>query len=350
MNTAPLVSVVIVNWNGGALLEACLRSVFAQPYRPMEVILVDNGSTDGSAAAAAALRPEIRLLPLGTNAGFAEGCNRGTAAACGEYVVLLNNDTEVEEGWIPGLLEHATDPAVGAVTSRVVTDGHPASWYEMNGSVNYLGYNIMRVFSDLSMVFFGGGASLMFHRERTGTPFPAEYFLYHEDVHLSWRLRLAGREIRLAQNSGVRHRGSAGTQRQPGRLVTFYQERNRLLNTLVFFGPWTLMRLLPYLVADALAKTLLAVAAGRKSLRGILEAYLWIGSHAGWLRRERARMQALRRVPDREVLALMSSRIVDSDSGAARVVNALSAAYARLTGLAPGGNSPGLRAGTGGGA
>jgi GT2 family glycosyltransferase len=332
--TGPCVSVVIVNWNGGELLRSCVRSVFAQSYRPLEVILVDNGSSDGSAAAIRADFPSIIPLALETNIGFAAGSNRGVEAATGAYVVLLNNDTEVEEGWIPGLLAIAEDGRVGAVTSRVVTEGQPAAWYEMNGTLNYLGYNIMRAFADLSLVFFAGGASLMFHRERTGRPFPDDYFLYQEDVYLSWRLRLEGKEIRMAQASVVRHRGSASTRKQPGRLVTYYQERNRLLNLLLFYEGGTILRLLPYLMADAVAKVVLSLA-GRKSTLGILRAYAWCLTHPAWIGRERSAIQMRRSVRDREILPLLSPDVVDAGTRFARALNGLSAMYARLTGLSP---------------
>jgi len=331
----PLVSIVIVNYNGAGVLGVCLRSVEAQPYRPIEVILVDNASTDGSADEAALAHPEMRLIRNRTNMGFATANNQGVAAASGEYVVLLNNDTEVQEGWIPGLLGMLAEPDVGVVTSRVVTDGVPAEFYAMNGTINFLGYNIMRRFADLSRVFFAGGASLMFRRSEVGAPFPDEYFLYHEDVYLSWRLRLQGRDVRMAQDSVVLHRGSATTKRQPGPLVTFFQERNRLLNVLLLFELRTLVLLIPYLIADAAAKLTMSIARGRKSPAGIVRAYVWVATHTGWVCRRRSDIRALRTVGDHEILQLMSSRVIDADGGLARLVNGLSDMYARITGLQP---------------
>jgi GT2 family glycosyltransferase len=329
----PLVSVIIVTYNGGGVLGACLRSVFHQPYRPIEVILVDNASTDGSVERARHSFPEIRIILNSSNLGYAPANNLGVAAATGEYVVLLNNDTEVEAGWIPGLLALLDRPGVGLVTSRVVTDGVPAAFYSMNGTINYIGYNIMRHFPDLSRIFFAGGASLMFRREEVGLPFPDEYFLYHEDVYLSWRLRLQGWDVRMAQDSIVLHRGSVTTKRQPGRLVTFYQERNRMLNCLLLYGGRSLFLLSPYLLADGMAKLALSIVGGRKSAAGILDAWCWVAFHPAWIRRRRREVQSIRRASDTEILRLMSSRVVDADSRAARVLNAMSRFYARVTGL-----------------
>lgn len=329
------VSVVIVNYNGAEVLEPCLHSVFAQPYRPIEVILVDNASTDGSVEAAMRLFPSVRFVRNEANRGFAQGNNQGVALATGRYIALLNNDTVVGPRWLPGLVAMLQRPGMGVVTSRVITDGVPQEYYDMNGTINYLGYNIMRYFPDLSRVFFAGGASLMFRREDVALPFLDEYFLYHEDVFLSWRLRLLGYEVAMAQDSVVGHRGSVTTRRQPDRLVTFYQERNRLLNALLMYEDRTLAILLPYFLADALAKLAMSIAGGRKSLAGIVAAYRWVATHREWILRRRRELQAVRKVPDRDILRLMSSRIVDSPAVIARVLNAMSRVYARVTGLLP---------------
>jgi GT2 family glycosyltransferase len=327
------VSVVIVNFNGEAYLRPCLRSVFAQPYRPIEVVVVDNGSTDGSRRLVAEEFPEAALVPLRTNEGFAGGSNRGVEHARGEFILLLNNDTVVEESWIPGLLESCRVPGRGAVTSRVVTEGVPEAHYARNGSINYLGYNIMGVFPDLDQVFFAGGASVMFRRDVAPHPFPDLYFLYMEDVYLSWRLRLRGLTIAMAQGSVVHHLGSASARHTPSPAVTYYQERNRLLNCLLFYEGWTLVRLLPYLAAEGVSKLLLSVLGLYKSPAGILRAYWWIVAHGAWLRRERRAMQSERSVKDREILRWMSCDVATGGSRWARAANRLSAFYADLVGL-----------------
>ncbi len=328
-----LVSVVIVDYDGADLLGPCLRSVFAQAYRPMEVILVDNGSTDASSTMVEKEFPAVRYLPQAGNLGFAEGNNVGVRAATGDIIVLLNNDTEVGVDWIPGLLEYLDKPGAGVVASRVVTDGVSAEFYDMNGSVNYLGYNIMRVFTDLSRVFFAGGASVMFRKSVVGDPFPPEYFLYQEDLFLSWRMRLAGFDVRMAQGSVVQHRGSASTKKQPGRLVTFYQERNRMLNCLILYSPVTLLKLSPLAFADTLAKVALSLARGRKSLLGIMQAYLWCLCHPAWIFAQRRVWQKTRRAHDSEILKLMSPTVVPGNGRVSRFLNAAGRVYARIVRL-----------------
>jgi GT2 family glycosyltransferase len=326
----PLVSVIIVNYNGVALLNDCLTSVFATDYRPLEVILVDNGSTDGSAAFVRSRFPEVRLLVQEKNLGFAGGNNRGVESSTGEYLVLLNTDTRVEPGWVKALLELLQDPGVAVVTSRVVTEGVPDRYYTKNGSLNFLGYNIMRVFDDLSLVFFAGGASLMFRKHIVGRPFLDEYFLYHEDVYLSWRMRLAGYQIRMAQASSVHHIGSVTASHQASGLVTFYQERNRLLNALLLYEFLTLLRLFPLFVVDGMVKLALSIVAGRKSPAGILRAYVWCLTHVRWILSQRRVHQAMRTVRDREILSWMSPRLLEHDGPLASTVNRFALLYARL--------------------
>ncbi len=333
--TSPLVSIVIVNYNGAELLRQCLKSVFAQPYRPIEVIVVDNASVDDSVEIVRREFPQVRLILNKRNLGFAEGNNVGVEAASGEFVVLLNNDATVEAQWLPSLLEAINEPNVAVVTSTVITDGIPAEFYEMNGSVNYLGYNIMRQFADTTKVFYAGGTSLMFRKNIVGEPFLREYFLYHEDVYLSWRLRLQGLDIRMAPNSIVMHKGNATTKKEASSLITFYQERNRILNLLLLYETITLIKLAPFLMFDVLAKLGNAALSNSKSLPGTLKAYWWLATHSKWLRAQRAKEQAARKVSDEIVLRLMSADVFDESRAPkiVRILNVCAQFYARLVGL-----------------
>jgi GT2 family glycosyltransferase len=332
--TGSLVSVVIVNYNGAGVLDECLISLRSQRYRPIEIIVIDNGSTDNSVEMVRSKYPEARLDTHPENLGFAGGCNRGLEIARGEFIALLNNDTVVEENWLGPLVTLARRPGVGVVCSKVITEGVPPEFYEMNGTVNYLGYNFMRVFQDLSQVFYASGASLLVRRDHVDHLFPDEYFIYHEDVYLSWKMRLLGLSIAMAQDSVVHHRGSATTKLQASTAVAFYQERNRILNCLLFYELRTLFLLLPYFLADAIAKVFVGAISNRKSLVGVVRAYWWLFTNTGWIRAQRSQHQRLRQVRDSSIMRLMSSDVVDSGAGFARLANRLSKAYADSVGLA----------------
>jgi GT2 family glycosyltransferase len=328
-----LVSIIIVNYNGEDLLVDCLNSVREQEYRNIEIIVVDNASRDNSIALIRERFPEVKLICSETNRGFTGGNNLGASKASGEYLVLLNNDTVVDQHWLTELLRTFNDNHAGVVTSKVITDEVPEQFYTMNGSVNFIGYNIMRVFSDLSTVFFAGGASLILRNDRSGTIFPEEYFLYQEDVFLSWKMRLIGKPVLMSQRSIVYHRGSATTKKQLSAFSTFYQERNRMLNALILFETKTLIKLLPYFAADAAGKIILSLFFKRKSFSGIIRSYSWLAGNRTWIARQRREIQSIRVVKDKEILRMMSSKVIDSGHVISVVLNMCSKIYSKLVGL-----------------
>src|SRR5205823_374639 len=112
-------SVIVVNWNGRHFLADCLAALERQtvPRRRYEILLIDNGSTDGSGDFVRARFPGVRVYAAGANLGFAAANNLGFRLARGRHVVLLNNDTRVEPGWLAGLLAAAGGPGVGGVAS-----------------------------------------------------------------------------------------------------------------------------------------------------------------------------------------------------------------------------------------
>src|SRR5262245_27206105 len=119
MTPDPLVSIIVVTWNGRQYLEACLSAVAAQEGVNAETILVDNASTDGSIALLRDRFPGVRVVALSENRGFAGGNNAGVREARGRLVALLNNDAVPEPGWLQALLRGLNEDAGFAlVTSR----------------------------------------------------------------------------------------------------------------------------------------------------------------------------------------------------------------------------------------
>jgi GT2 family glycosyltransferase len=119
-------SVIIANWNGREFLSECLDSLAVQTFADFEVLLVDNGSSDGSLALVREHYPQVRIVSLNENTGFARGNNLGFSAASGEYLLTLNNDTRAEPGWLAALVAAAdADPSVGMVGSRICSYQEP---------------------------------------------------------------------------------------------------------------------------------------------------------------------------------------------------------------------------------
>ena len=231
-----MISVLIVNWNTRDLLRACLASLAALEIEH-EIIVVDNASQDDSAAMVAREFPGVRLLESAENLGFAQGNNRAYQLARGEWIWLLNPDTEVLEGAAPILLNFLQDnPKVGAVASALIDarDGSiqrscrtfpaPAAlWAQAFGLAalfprsRRFGFYKMGWWNyrDARAVEQPMASSLLLRREAieaSGGLFDADFPIFFNDVDLCWRLWRANWEIWFEPRARVRHWGGASTR------------------------------------------------------------------------------------------------------------------------------------------
>jgi hypothetical protein len=221
---APRVSVVIPNWNGARWLERCLRSLQGQSYVDFEICVVDNRSSDDSIAIVERCCPEARCLEMGRNVGFAAGVNAGIGATRGELVALLNNDTEVEQGWLGALVE-ALDrrPRFALAASRMRQDeqrdlidgaGDAFNWYGIPSKIGH-GQPDGVGFDEEREVFGASAGAALYRRslfDEIGL-FEESFFAYIEDVDISFRARLAGHRCHYVPSAVVYHVGSATSGR-----------------------------------------------------------------------------------------------------------------------------------------
>ncbi len=259
----PFVSVVIVNLNGLRFLDDCLGSLAGQTYPAgrWEVVLVDNGSTDGSAAHVRTRYPWVRVIETGRNLGFTGGNNVGIRHCVGEFVALLNNDTVVRPRWLEALVEAAgADERVGGVASKLLFKHEP-------GRINSAGLHLYRdgrggdrgfreadegQYEDEAEVFGACGAAVLLRRamlEDVGL-FDERFFLYYEDLDLAWRARLRGWRFRYAPRSVVYH-VHCGTSGEASPLFTYFVERNRVFLALKNGPPQLAARALAVFAAKA---------------------------------------------------------------------------------------------------
>jgi len=235
MTSDPLVSIVIVTWNGRQYLEACLNAVAAQVGVRSETILVDNASSDDTVAYVRERFPQVRVVSLPENRGFAGGNNAGVREARGQFVALLNNDTVPEPTWLQTLLS-GIDEAAGfaLVTSRVVymhdprlIDSAGDSMLSAGGAFKrYHGASVDLARESTEVFGVCGAACLMPKRvfDELGG-FDEDFFASHEDVDLSYRARLLGYRCRYVADAVVRHHGSATIGRVSG-FAVYHGQRN----------------------------------------------------------------------------------------------------------------------------
>lgn len=328
------VSIIILNYNGKKFLKDCIDSVLVQSYDNFELVLFDNNSTDGSVKLVKETFSDsrIKIIQSEKNLGFAGGNNEALKHCSNDIIVLLNNDTTTDKNWLGELVKSIEGGNIIA-SSFVITEGIPEKYYETNGSVSFMMYNIMNVFPDINDEFYPNGCSVIFRKSETGEPFDSDYFFYGEDVYLGLKARFSGKKIRFVKSSLVHHKGS-GTE-TPGRLKTFYSERNRLLNLYLFFSFGFIFKMIPFITLNHTAKFFISLFSKKYSTTGLIKEYLWFYFNIPLILKKRKELRKYKTINEREVIKYISSRILNEGSFSAKVLNKISYFYSRLTGIKP---------------
>jgi GT2 family glycosyltransferase len=234
-----LISVIVVNWNRKDLLRKCLQSLLQQTNSSLEIVVVDNGSSDGSSPMIASDFPFVRLIQNRENRGFCRANNQGIAAARGEFVALLNNDAEAEPNWTAALKKVLVDhPAAGMAASKILVYENPLRIDKVGHLIYPDGQNRGRgtgaidagQFDRIEEVLWPDGCAAMYRKamlDQIGG-FDEDFFAYADDADLGLRARIAGWTCIYTPHAVVRHhRGSTLGLRNAGRVKLI--ERNRVL-------------------------------------------------------------------------------------------------------------------------
>lgn len=337
----PSVAIIVPNFNGRDDLDACLGSLLEQDYPDFSVTLVDNASTDASVAFVKQSFPQVSVVENSHNLGYAGGCNAGLKRALRDdatYFVIVNSDTRAGEGWLRELVEAAAaDEAIGVAQSIVYVDepGEPVVNTAGN-EMHYLGFAWCGGYRQPDRgqfaggdIPYGSGASLLVKREvleQVGL-FDEDLFLYHEDLDLCLRVRLAGYRIVLAPASHIYHDYDFSRNRSK----FYYLERNRMVVLLKSYSLRSLAVLSPALLGAEIAMLGYSLAGGwfLDKLRG----YGYLMRNMGGIAEKRRRVQSLRRESDRRMLSYCSARMSFPDlksNALTRVANPVSQAYWKL--------------------
>jgi GT2 family glycosyltransferase len=252
--TDDFASVIVVNFNGKHFLEECLTALERQTLarHKYEVLLIDNGSTDGSVDFVRERFPGVRLVPLRHNFGFTGANNEGFRLARGRWIVLLNNDTRVSPLWLESLISAAHEPEIGGVASRIVFRSDPDVLNSTGLVLLRDGRGADRDIHQIAAttrpaadeVFGACGAGMLLRRELIDDigGFDPDLFMYYEDLDLAWRARWRGWRFVYAPGAVVEHvcGGSSGGQ---SAFVVRQVERNRALvnlrNAPPFLALWS---------------------------------------------------------------------------------------------------------------
>jgi GT2 family glycosyltransferase len=323
-----LISVVIVNWNRRDLLRACLQSLCTQTGVAFEVIVVDNGSSDGSAEMA---EREFRanVIRNSENRGFCAANNQGIGAAAGQFVALLNNDAEADPGWLLALWRACSSaPDVGMAASKILVWEDPRRIDKVGHLIFPDGQNRGRgsgaedrgQYDREEEVLWPDGSAALYRKEMLDEigGFDEDFFAYGDDAELGLRARIAGWRCIYTPQAVVRHHRSATLGKDSTRRLELI-ERNRVLLAVKLF-PLGLLFLNPlFFVARLVAG---AIAAGKGAgdtahFPGLpgkwkIARALWRGQREAlglvprmW--RKRAAVRHMRRLSAREVRRLIFS-------------------------------------------
>ena len=244
------VAVIILNWNGAQLLRRYLPSVIEGTDDAIaDVIVADNGSTDDSLQVLQQEFPDVRVMKLDKNYGFAEGYNRAIAQTMYPYTVLLNSDVRTPQGWLNPLLQYMeAHPEVGAVMPKLLHDREDGkTMFEYAGAaggyIDCHGYPYCRgrIFDCVEedhgqydgaplSVFWATGACMMVSSSLYSSlgGLDKDFFAHMEEIDLCWRIRLAGKELMMVPTSHVYHLGG-GSLPQGNPRKTYLNFRNNLL-------------------------------------------------------------------------------------------------------------------------
>jgi GT2 family glycosyltransferase len=243
LNSLPKAAIVILNWNGKKFLEQFLPAVLATTYGNYEIVIADNGSSDGSVPFLQQAYPQIRIIRLDKNHGFAKGYNEALKQVTAKYYVLLNSDVEVIPGWLEPMIEllekdntiAACQPKILSFANKQIFEyaGAAGGWLDKYGYPFAKGrvFDICEEdhgqYDQCEPIFWASGASLfirstVFHEAKG---FDEYFFAHQEEIDLCWRIQLAGYKIYSCPASVIYHVGG-GTLPRGNSLKTYLNFRN----------------------------------------------------------------------------------------------------------------------------
>jgi len=252
----PLVSVIIVNYNSGAYLAACVRSVVDSGYPRKELIIVDNASDDESIAQVEALYPEAEIVRNSSNFGYSRACNIGIAKAKGEFVVVMNPDIIVDRRWLDALVDAALrHPRAAFFQPKILLMNDQRILNSAGNMIHIAGFGICRGIGTLDReqfqreaeVCYASGACTLARSEalREIGPMDPSFFAYGEDKDLGWRALMMGWQSIYVPSSRILHKWSLMLGQSPRKF--YLLEFERVLSVWKNYSRRTLVLLAPLL-------------------------------------------------------------------------------------------------------
>lgn len=312
----PLVTIIIINWNGKSLLYKCFSSLKKVSYKNKEIIFVDNASTDGSLEYAKTLYPGMKIIKNKKNLGYAEGHEEALKRARGKFILLLSTDTMVKKNMLGAMVSAIqSEKNVGAVMPKLLMYPNTklidsiGSFFVRSGVSYHFGRekdSNIPIYNKKMEIYSAKGACLLFRKDalqKTGL-FDKDYFAYFEDTDLCHRIWLAGFKVVYTPETEVYHLG-AGTSKKIARsYIQFHSFKNRLMTYIKNLSAGNLVEVIPLTLLVYQAIFLLFLITGKfKTAFAIQGAILWnILNIDKTLKKRRYIQTKIRKVKDEDFL------------------------------------------------
>ena len=257
MSENPLVSVIVLNYNAGELLLNCVESVKKSAYKDLEIIVVDNISTDKSQKICKEKYPDIKLIQNDENFGYCEGNNIGIREAEGDYIIILNPDTIVESNWIEELISAYNKFGEGLYQPKHLSLNEKTVYMSAGNMLNIFGFGYAREkgnkdenqFNKIEEIGYASGTCLFTSSavlKKVGL-FDPFIFLYHDDLDLGWRASQLGIKSYYVPTSLIYHAESYSLKWNAEKF--YWLERNRKYCILTHYSKQTYSKIFPTLLA-----------------------------------------------------------------------------------------------------
>jgi len=319
----PLVSIIIPHWNGIDVIAECLKSLQKTTYPNLEIIVVDNNSTDDSVNHIRKNFPKVILYENGLNEGYAGGCNRGSEIAKGEYLLFLNNDTIHKPNWIEPLIQ-----LLGKNTKIVSVQPKILNYYQKD-LFDYAGgaggmmdilvfpFAIGRIFNKQEVdtnqynskkeIFWSSGTAFLVRKTafEIAGKFDELFFAHMEEIDLCWRFHLLGLDVWGEPSSVVYHKNAVSLPMYSEKKY-YLNHRNSLIMLLTNYSLPLAIYVLPIRWTLDIVAIIYAMLQGDwKHIKGIAKAHAWIVFHPRKLFKKRNEVKTMRKVKDKTILRKM---------------------------------------------
>ncbi len=315
----PLVSIIVLNYNGGEILIDCILSIMNSHYPQLQIIIVDNGSTDNSFKIAQSKYKQyknIEFIATGKNTGFSIGNFVGLKHAKGYYIVLLNNDVIVDPCWLDELLKEANKNDRGFYQPKILLLDNPTTIDTVGNAISMSGICYSNGFGELddgkydglTEIAYASGACVLTSRkviDEIGF-LDLDYFAFGEDADWGWRGKMFGIKSYYVPSSKVYHKWGNSWGRFSKKKL-FLVERNRLITLLKNYSSNTLLVLMPLLSIVELSVLGYSLRNGWLSNKMLM--YSDIFKFRNNILKQRRLLQSQRTISDREVVETFSQEV-----------------------------------------